>query len=35
MIKQRGAIMWVIISNLYRLYCLERLIEMRRYRLGH
>jgi len=27
--------MWTIISNLYRLYCLTRLMEIRRYRIGH
>jgi len=35
MIKQRGSIMWTIISFLYRQYCLARLVEMRRYRLAH
>lgn len=31
--KQRGAVMWNIINNLYREYCLARLNEMRQYEL--
>jgi len=34
-IKQWGSIMWAIITSLSRQYCLARLAEMRRYRLGH
>ena len=34
-IKRWGSIMWAIITFLYRQYCLARLAEMRRYRLGH
>jgi hypothetical protein len=29
LIKQRGAIMWAIISSIYRAYCYARLLEMR------
>jgi hypothetical protein len=33
-IKQRGAIMWSLISLMYREYCRARLLEMRRFRLA-
>jgi hypothetical protein len=34
MIKQRGTIMWALISLLYREYCRARLTEMRKFRLA-
>jgi hypothetical protein len=35
MIQQWSSIMWALISILYRSYCLARLVEMRRFELGH
>jgi hypothetical protein len=34
MIKRRGAVMWTLISLIYREYCRERLAEIRKFRLA-
>jgi hypothetical protein len=34
LIKQRGSIMWTLISILYRAYCRQRLLEIRKYHLA-